>query len=86
MKNNNITVQWIKGHSGYHDNDTAKKLARKGTEAFTIRHKIKVPHPPNRLWPTIEEATKNKHSNTWTNLTTCRQTRETLTVLNFCLT
>ncbi|CAH2093901.1 unnamed protein product [Euphydryas editha] len=63
--NNNVTLQWIKGHSGSRGNDAADEMARRGSEMAAIGPEPIVPLPT--AWPTsvIRQHTKELHNKYW---------------------
>ncbi|CAH2090524.1 unnamed protein product [Euphydryas editha] len=63
--NNNVTLQWIKGHSGSRGNDADDELARRGSEMAAIGSEPIVPLPT--VWPTsvIRQQTKQLHNKYW---------------------
>lgn len=76
--NNNVTLQWIKGHSGSRGNDAADELARRGSEMAAIGPEPIVPLPS--AWPisVIRRHTKELHDKYWTEVSECRQAKEAL--------
>ncbi|CAH2091349.1 unnamed protein product [Euphydryas editha] len=63
---NNVTPQWIKGHSGSRGDDAADELARRGSEMAAIGPEPIVPLPT--AWPTSvsRQHTKELHNKYWT--------------------
>ena len=73
--NNNVTINWIPGHSGHRGNNVADGLAKMG-----VKLKVQGPEP---IIP-ISEATRKEelgdwsliaHQQLWDETTTCRQTK-----------
>lgn len=81
-ENSTITLQWIKGHSGSRGNDAADRLARAGSEMIAIGPEPIIPLPFGWLRSALRHNTKVLHQSYWTNLNTCRQTREALPTIN----
>ena len=43
-RDNKVTLTWIPGHSGWHGNERADKLAKKATTRELFNHYIRLPH------------------------------------------
>ncbi|CAH2108833.1 unnamed protein product [Euphydryas editha] len=76
--NNNVTLQWIKGHSGSRGNDAADEMARRGSVMAAIGPEPIVPLPT--AWPTsvIRQHTKELHNKYWMEVSGCRQAKQAL--------
>ncbi|CAK1599870.1 unnamed protein product [Parnassius mnemosyne] len=74
-KNNNVTLQWIKGHSGSRGNDAADELARRGSALATIGPEPIIPIPFGNIRSLVRKS-----------LVDCRQAREALPEINSRLT
>ncbi|CAK1600286.1 unnamed protein product [Parnassius mnemosyne] len=85
-KNNNVTLQWIKGHSGSRGNDAADELARRGSALATIGPEPIIPIPFGNVCSLVRRHFTNQHAQLWKNLVDCRQARDALPEINSRLT
>ncbi|CAK1579532.1 unnamed protein product [Parnassius mnemosyne] len=85
-KNNNVTLQWIKGHSGSRGNDAADELARRGSALATIGPEPIIPIPFGNICSLVRRHFTNQHAQLWKNLVDCRQARDALPEINSRLT
>lgn len=80
-KHTTVTLQWIKGHSGSRGNDAADALAKLGSEQAIEGPEPIIPLPFSWLRNTLRQHTKVTHQLYWSNLDTCRQTRQALPII-----
>lgn len=83
---NNITVQWIKGHSGSLGNDAADDFAKRGAQMETVGPEPIIPLPFNEIKSWMKDITRTNHRKHWEMQEGCRQTKLAFPTLNPKLT
>lgn len=79
---NQLTLQWIKGHSGSRGNDAADELARRGSDMTAIGPEPIIPTPFSKIRSLILNRTKRLHIEHWVSHDKCRQAREALPTID----
>ncbi|XP_045452992.1 uncharacterized protein LOC123662152 [Melitaea cinxia] len=74
-ENNDITLQWIKGHNNTRGNDRADELARRGSSMSAIGAEPIMPLPSCWLKGQIRQRMKRKHITLWSEIEDCRQAK-----------
>ncbi|KAJ8712396.1 hypothetical protein PYW07_005238 [Mythimna separata] len=75
---NQVTIQWIKGHSDSRGNDAADELARRGSSMAVIGPEPIVPLPFGYLRNLVRKRTRDLHHKLWVEHSECRQAKEAL--------
>lgn len=83
---NNITIQWIKGHSDSRGNDAADELARRGSSMAVVGPEPIVPLPFRYLRTLVRQRTSEQHHKLWLDHSECRQAKEALPTIDGRLT
>ena len=72
-RSNEVRIEWIRAHVGWHGNELADETAKEGTRMPEIQSEIR---PPKRdLWAAIEGITNKKWTKRWESSKICRQTK-----------
>ena len=72
---NEVTLNWIPGHSGQRGNEIADALARRGSSNIDEGQEPRTPVSQCVLQDTIEKWRKEEHMKTWEARNDCRQTK-----------
>ena len=78
----NITIQWIKGHSGSRGNDAADELASTGSSMSAVGPEPIVLFPFGHLRTLVRYRSKDQHKNQWLHHGECRQAKEALPTID----